>query len=120
MSVRRLDRGLGRGLGLGGLGFERVEAGTQRVGLVTRGDGHRLDGFELFAGDEIEAADPVLGAVLQARFGLTPHAGEGAGGAVHHLHEIVEQAVFGLHCDAPISDFEADGTSAGSETAAIK
>ena len=83
--------------GLRALAFERVEPGFQRLILLARGDRHRLDRLEFLAGNEVEPADPVARALLHRGLRLAGHAGDGAGGAVHHLDEIVEQFVLGLH-----------------------
>src|SRR4051794_1636962 len=98
-SVRSDSLDLG-GLGLGGadtLGLERGDAAFQRLVLVARGGGHPLDRLELVAADEVHAADPLAHLLARRGLGLASHAGEGAGGAVHHLDEIVEQFVLGLH-----------------------
>ena len=65
--------------------------------LNARGDGDRLHRLELVAAHHVEAADPLARALPDRGLGLAGHAGDGPGGAVQHLHEIVEQAVLRLH-----------------------
>src|SRR5206468_2635160 len=83
------------------LGLERGDSRLQYVIFVARRGGHGLDRFELVAADEVGAAHPFLELFARARLGLSAHAGEGAGNAVHHLEEIVEQPVLGLHGGSP-------------------
>lgn len=55
-------------------------------------------GWLLFAtAINVEPADPFAHPLLHGHLRLAGHAGDGAGGAVHHLDEIVEQTVLGLH-----------------------
>src|SRR4051812_21723637 len=84
-------------LRLGGGGFERVEPAFQSRAFLAGGDGDRLDRLEFLTADHVEPADPVAHAFPECVLGLAAHAGDGAGGAVHDLDEIVEQTVFGLH-----------------------
>src|SRR3954463_12765991 len=106
----RLAAGLA--LGPGGGGFEGVEPAFQGGTFLAGGDGDRLDRLEFLAADHVEAADPVAHALAKGILGLAAHAGDGAGGAVHHLDEIVEQTVFGLHDASSLKGSERDiGTS---------
>src|ERR1044072_2278720 len=100
-SVEKLwTKGSGLLRGVGRFGELRLECGDTRlegVGLVLRGGGHRLHHFELVAADEIETADPFLGALARGLAAFACHPGHGARGTVHELDEIVEQAVVSLH-----------------------
>ncbi len=72
-------------------------SGLQRVILVAGGHGHRLHHFELVAADEIE---PPIHSRIRARApdsASRPTPARCRRRAVHQLHEIIEQAVVGLH-----------------------
>src|SRR5207253_903112 len=97
-------RTLGRAwCGAGGLRLERCNARLQDLILVTRGGSHGLYGFELVAADEILAPNPLAEFLASARLCLAAHARHGPGKAVHHLHEVVEHLVLGLHCTISLS-----------------
>src|ERR1044072_3976691 len=73
-SVEKLwTKGSGLLRGLGRFGELRLEGG----GLVPPGGGHRLHPFDLFPADELETADPFLGALARGLAAFACHPGHG-------------------------------------------
>src|SRR5439155_13931693 len=88
----------GRGAArLGAWDLDRIETSLQSDAFLARGNGHGLDRLELLAAHHVHSAHPLAHALAEGGFGLAPHAGERARGAVHQFGEIIEEAVFGLH-----------------------
>src|SRR6478609_8118784 len=87
-------------------GFESSNPGLQDLILIASGGGHGLHRFELVAADEVLAAHPLAHLLARAGLGFTPHAGHRSSKAVHHLHQVVEHLVLGLHRNS--SSFRAE------------
>ena len=98
-----MARGAALGLAAAGFAaaFKRGDALGQRFILVARGGGHRFDRIEFVAADEIHPADPFAHLLAHRSLGFAAHPGGGAGKAVHHLDQIVEHPIFGLHFELP-------------------
>src|SRR6266481_8314305 len=78
------------------LGFQRRDAGFERLVFLTREPCHLLDCLELLALDDVEVAEDFFRLVADHRIDLALDALGGAGGVVHQTPDLVEKPIVGL------------------------